>query len=54
VKPVPTFVGMRFEKVTTPFTAATVVVEVPAKSPGLLMLIETFELSEVTVLPNWS
>jgi hypothetical protein len=54
VNPLPTLVGTRFEKVATPLTAATTVVEVPVSTPGLLMLIETLELSEVTVLPNWS
>jgi hypothetical protein len=54
MKPVPTFVGTRFENVATPEDAATVVVEVPLKIPGLLIAIETFELSDVTVLPNWS
>ena len=54
VKPVPALVGTRVEKVATPLEAATVVVELPLITPGLLIAIETFELSEVTTLPNWS
>ena len=54
VKPVPALLGTRLEKVATPLEAATVVVEPPLKTPGLLIAIETFELSEVTRFPNWS
>jgi len=54
VNALPTLVGTRFEKVATPLAAATVVVEVPLSTPGLLMPMETFELSVVTMLPNWS
>jgi hypothetical protein len=51
---VPATVGTRFEKVATPLAAATVVVEPPLNAPPLLIVIETFEASEDTRLPNWS
>src|SRR5450759_2656777 len=45
----PVLVGTRFEKVATPFDAATEAV--PVRTPPLLIAIATVEVSPVTVLP---
>ena len=54
VKPVPVLVGIMLENVATPLDAATISVELPLSTPGLLIEMVTFELSVVTTLPNWS
>jgi hypothetical protein len=47
----PLLVGTRFENVATPFTAATLNVDPPLKTPPLLIAIATVEESVVTTLP---
>lgn len=47
----PLFVGTRFEKVATPFTAAAVKVEAPLKTPPPLIAIVTLEVFPGTTSP---